>query len=78
MSDRTFIVKVTEEKVTKYRLTLAEAMTLFPEIRWNEEDVSHAGDMEDEVLGGAGLPKGIYELDADDTDETEEIRIWEE
>ena len=75
---RTFVVKVTEEKVTQYRLTLAEAMTLFPEVRWDEEDVSHAGDMEDETYANAALPPGFKELDADDTDESIDYRIWEE
>lgn len=75
---RTFIVRVTEEKVTKYRLTLDEAMTLFPEVRWDEEDVSHAADMEDETYANAALPPGFKELDADDTDESIGYRIWEE
>ena len=75
---RTFIVKVTETKVTRYRLTYAEARNAFPHVEWDNPDRSHAGDMEDETMGCDSLPPVILTMDVDDTDEDTEYRIFEE
>lgn len=56
MSERTFVLQVTQTRSAEITISEDDARRLFPEVRWNETDVSHAGDMEDSLDGGGNIP----------------------
>ena len=73
---RTFVIQETTVTVVERVIDEEQARFLFPFVRWDEEDVSHAGDMEDESQGPAGLPAMGAVPIANKSDETT-VRIWE-
>jgi hypothetical protein len=75
---RTFTICKTEKVVRSITLTEAEMREVFPNVRWDEGDVSHAGDAEDSLgEGGPSDPEIQERLMFAGEVESAEWRIWE-